>query len=94
MALTQVAASMVAAAAPQVTVYTSGSGTYTTPTNAKYLQIKMVGGGGGGSGGYNGSIYTSGTSGGNTTFSTLTANGARQVLATLQLTGELRLEET
>jgi len=30
------------------TVYTTGTGTYTTPTGAKWLQIKMVGGGGGG----------------------------------------------
>lgn len=37
--------------APQVTVYTSGSGTYTPPANAQYLHIKMVGGGGGGAGG-------------------------------------------
>ena len=44
--------------APQMTVYTSGSGTYTVPTNAKALYIKMVGGGGGGSG--------AGTSGGGT----------------------------
>jgi hypothetical protein len=32
--------------APTVTTYTSGSGTYTTPTNCRYLYIKMVGGGG------------------------------------------------
>lgn len=39
--------------APQISVLTSGSGTYTTPTGAKYLTVKMVGGGaGGGAGGY------------------------------------------
>jgi hypothetical protein len=36
--------------APQITVYTSGSGTYTVPTNAKYVTVKMVGGGGNGGG--------------------------------------------
>ena len=29
-------------AVPQVTVYTSGSGTYTVPTNAKDLQNKSI----------------------------------------------------
>lgn len=66
---------------PEVTVYTSGSGTYTTPTGAKYLVVEMVGGGSGGGGaGGNGSNFSSiaGTSGGNTTFGTslLTAAGA------------------
>jgi len=28
---------------PQATVYTSGSGTYTVPTGAKYLTVKMAG---------------------------------------------------
>jgi hypothetical protein len=61
---------------PTVTVYTSGSGTYTTPANAKYLQIKMVGGGGGGGG--SGAVgATSGGAGGNTTFgASLTCTGA------------------
>ena len=60
--------------APQVTVYTTGTGTYTVPTGAKWLQVKMVGGGGGGGGGNNGG---NGGTGGNTTFGTslLTANG-------------------
>lgn len=59
---------------PSITVYTSGSGTYTVPTNARYLVVEMVGGGGGGAGGANGSV---GTSGGNTTFGTslLTCSG-------------------
>lgn len=59
---------------PSVTVYTSGSGTYTVPDYARYLVVEMVGGGGGGAGGANG---TAGTSGGNTTFGTslLTCNG-------------------
>jgi hypothetical protein len=60
---------------PQVTVYTSGSGTYTVPTNAKWLQVRMVGGGGGGGG--SGSGGGTGGTGGATTFgsSLLTANG-------------------
>ena len=61
-------------AVPQTIVYASGSGTYTVPANAKYLYIKMVGGGGGGAGGNNGGV---GGNGGNTTFgsSFLTAGG-------------------
>lgn len=35
---------------PQLTVYTSGSGTYTTPVGAKYLIVECIGGGGGGGG--------------------------------------------
>jgi hypothetical protein len=67
-------------AVPQVTVYTSGSGTYTVPTNAKYLYIKMCAGGGGGSGAgtpVGPSYGSAGTIGGNTTFGTslLTCNG-------------------
>jgi hypothetical protein len=63
------------AAAPNVTTYTSGSGTYTTPTGARWLQVKMVGAGGGG-GGCGAGGGTGGT-GGTTTFGTslLTANG-------------------
>ena len=60
---------------PQVTTYTSGSGTYTVPTGVRYLQVKMVGGGGGGGG--SGSSGGVGGTGGTTTFgtSTLTCNG-------------------
>ena len=66
---------------PQVTVYTSGSGTYTVPTGAQWLQVRMVGGGcGGGGGAGNGSNGTTVQpgSGGNTTFGTslLTATGS------------------
>ena len=35
---------------PQVTVLSSGSGTYTTPPGTVYLTVEMVGGGGGGAG--------------------------------------------
>jgi hypothetical protein len=61
---------------PQVTVYTSGSDTYTTPAGAKWLTVRMVGGGGGGSGSGSSGGGTGGT-GGNTTFGTslLTCNG-------------------
>jgi hypothetical protein len=44
----------------------SGSGTYTPPANAKFLKIRMVGGGGGGSGG--GNSGGTGGNGTNTTF--------------------------
>ena len=63
-----------ATSAPQVTVYTSGSGTYTVPANCNYIQVELIGGGGGGaatalSGSGNGSA------GGNTTFGTAYGNG-------------------
>ena len=57
---------------PQVTVYTSSSGTYTVPTGARYLTVELVGGGAGGSASSNGAA---GGAGGNTTFSTLTGTG-------------------
>jgi len=70
MALTKVQGAMMSSA-PQVTSYTSGSGTYTVPANCSYLFIKMIGGGGGGGGsGNNGTAGTGGT-GGNTTFGSL-----------------------
>lgn len=63
--------------APQCTVYTSGSGTYTTPTGALWLQVEGIGGGGGG-----GAVdivgtatATNGGTGGSTTFGGLTGNG-------------------
>lgn len=60
-----------------ITVYTSGSGTYTTPTNCKAILVELVGAGGGAGGnrsGYNESGAT-GTAGGNTTFGSLTGGG-------------------
>ena len=59
-------------AVPQVTAYTSGSGTYTTPTNTKYLFVELVGAGGGG-----GATAGAGGNGGTTTFgsSLLSATG-------------------
>lgn len=66
----------VAASAPTVQRFTSGSGTYTKPTGVSYIKVKMVGGGGGG-GGSGTSGASSGGNGGTSTFgsSLLTANG-------------------
>jgi hypothetical protein len=55
---------------PQVTRLTSGSGTYTTPANARYIEVRMVGGGGGGGGGGTGGTGGMGGAGGTTTFGT------------------------
>lgn len=61
---------------PTVQKFTTGSGTYTTPTGVLYIQVEMVGGGGGGGGSGTASGSLGGT-GGNTTFGTtlLEANG-------------------
>jgi len=61
---------------PQTSVIGAGSGTYTTPANAKYLIVELVGGGAGGGGSGSGSPGA-GQAGGNSTFGTtfLTANG-------------------
>jgi hypothetical protein len=61
-------------AAPTRQIFTSGSGTYTTPANVVYLKVTMVGGGGGGGGSGTSGAGTGGT-GGSTTFSTFTAAG-------------------
>jgi hypothetical protein len=60
---------------PTVQKFTSGSGTYTTPTNVSYIKIRMIGGGGSGSS--NSTINTAGNNGTATTFgsSLLLANG-------------------
>jgi len=60
---------------PTVQKFTTGSGTYTTPSGVQYIRVRMVGGGGGG-----GAASTTGGAGGfggNTTFgsSLLVANG-------------------
>lgn len=57
---------------PTKTVLTSGSGTYTTPTNATRLWVRVVAGGGGGQGIGAGSGAGAGA---DTTFSTITAKG-------------------
>jgi hypothetical protein len=60
--------------APSVTVYmTAGSGTYTTPTGAVMLHLRMVGGGGGGCGG--GTSTPAATTGSDSTFGAFTAPG-------------------
>jgi hypothetical protein len=59
--------------APTVQRFTSGSGTYSSPANVRYIKVKMVGGGGGG-----GALITNaGAAGTATSFGTslLTANG-------------------
>jgi hypothetical protein len=60
---------------PTVQRFTSGSGTYTTPTGVKYIKVTAVGAGGGGGG--SGTSGGTGGTGGNTTFGTslITANG-------------------
>lgn len=59
--------------AASVQVFTSGSGTYTTPAGALYLVVELIGGGGGGGG--SGTAGGTGGTGGNSTFSTMAANG-------------------
>jgi hypothetical protein len=62
---------------PTVTVLSSGSGTYTTPTGCTRIRVRAIGGGGGGGSGGNTGTVASGTSGTATTFGTslLVANG-------------------
>lgn len=64
--------------APNVTTYTSGSGTWSRTGSPLYIRVRMVGGGGGGGGANNNAADgNNGTAGGNTTFGTtlLVANG-------------------
>lgn len=63
-------------ALPTIQKFTSGSGTYTTPANVRYLRVRMVGGGSGSSGSGTAGAGNGGA-GGNTTFgsSLLVANG-------------------
>lgn len=56
---------------PTRQIFTSGSGTYTTPTGATRIFVRMAGGGGGGAG--SGSAPGAAGNGVDTTFSTLTA---------------------
>lgn len=60
---------------PTTQIFTSGSGTYTTPSGVKWIKVRMVGGGGGGGGISNGVGYLSGSAGGNSQFGTVYANG-------------------
>lgn len=61
---------------PTVQIFTSGSGTYTTPAGVRWIRVRMVAGGGGGAGSGTASGSAAGN-GGNSTFgsSLLTANG-------------------
>ena len=84
---TWAAAPGTASVAPTIQTFTSGSGTYTTPSAPAplYIKVRMVGGGGGGAGG--GTVgYGLGGTGGNTTFGTalLVANGGTGTSANLQ----------
>jgi len=58
---------------PTTQVFTSGSGTYTTPADALWIEVELIGAGGGGSG--SGTSAGAGGAGGSTTFSTLTGGG-------------------
>lgn len=61
---------------PTVQRFTSGSGTYTTPANVRYIKVKMVGGGGGGQGSINAGWAAAGGNGASSTFGAiLTAPG-------------------
>lgn len=53
---------------PTIQRFTSGSGTYTTPAGALWIEVLMVGGGAGGAGGGTGT--PAGTNGGNTCWNT------------------------
>ncbi len=58
---------------PTTQIFTSGSGTYTTPAGVLWLEVELIGGGGGGgAGGTGGNTGAAGTA---TTFGTLTGNG-------------------
>lgn len=64
---------------PKTTVYTSGSGTFTTETApaTQMIEVQMVGGGGGGGGSDSstGGAPGAASAGGNTTFGSFTASG-------------------
>ncbi len=62
---------------PTIQKFTSGSGTYTTPANVRYIKVTAVGAGGGGGASGTASSGGTGGAGGNTTFgsSLLVANG-------------------
>lgn len=55
---------------PTTQIFTSGSGTYTTPSGALWLKVRMIGGGAGGGG-----TSGNGGTGGTTTFNSINANG-------------------
>ncbi|MCV0384903.1 MAG: hypothetical protein K5821_00495 [Nitrobacter sp.] len=59
---------------PTTQIFTTGSGTYTTPANVLWIEVELVGGGGGGKG--SGTGGGNGSGAGNTTFDGLTGGGA------------------
>lgn len=63
---------------PTVQIFTSGSGTYNTPANTKYLRVRMAAGGGGGAGSSTvvGADGGAGGNGGNSTFGTALLSAA------------------
>ncbi len=65
---------------PTVQRFLTGSGTYTRPSNVKWIKVRCAGGGGGGAG--TGATATNGGAGGDTTFGTslLTAAGGAGAL--------------
>lgn len=64
---------------PTIQIFSSSSGTYTTPTNVRFIKVKMCGGGGAGAA--NGSGPSNGTSGGSTTFGSATSAGGTYAVA-------------
>jgi len=71
---TWVEVNVVESKAPTTQVFTSSSGTYTTPTGVKWIKVRMVGGGGGGCGVSNGVGYITGSNGVTSQFGTVYAN--------------------
>ena len=59
----------------QTILSTAGSGTYTVPAGVRWLKIRMIGGGGGGGGVKSGVGYFQGTTGGTTSFGSITVIG-------------------
>lgn len=59
---------------PTIQVFSSGSGTYSTPAGVLYLRVRMVGGGGGG-GAASFSGSGTGGNGGDTSFNSIVAKG-------------------
>ena len=86
-----IASPVITGSTPEFTALTSGSGTYTVPTNCRYLLVKMVGGGGGGGGGGNSGTAGNGGAGGTTTFGTLLSCTGGQGLTTGSSSGTATL---
>ena len=64
MANTKVTSNMTEFTAPTIQTFTAGSGTYTKPTAAKWIRVRVVGAGGGGGGFTNITSCYSGSGGG------------------------------